>query len=172
MEVDTAYCQMAMWITDLVIRSERPTMLVGPMQGALLAVSEMVRRVQAPVCYRLVKVSLYDAKNQAGENATFDFWPISEFELGRYDFIVVDDVAESLRTFEAMKERLAVREANVLLTTLINKPTKKRSPDLRPDFSTLMANEDEWLIGEGMNSGDSFEGEACRSVRGVWVKDN
>src|SRR5690606_14109937 len=111
--VDVAYDKMADWATFTVKQNQRPTMLVGPMQGALFALEAMLDRIQAPVCYKQVKVSLYDANNQAGEGATFDYWPIEESDLTEYDFIVVDDVAESLRTFSAMKERLEVRRARV-----------------------------------------------------------
>ena len=145
-------------------------MLIGPMQGAMLVTAEMVRRIRAPKCYRMVTVSLYDASNEAGENATFDYWPITDEELEKYDFIVVDDVAESLRTFVAMRDRLAVRGAAVRLTTLVDKPTSKRVPNLRPDFISFTAGPVAWLLGEGMNDGPSFEGEAARCVPGVWEK--
>ena len=149
-------------------------MLVGPMQGALLVLSEMIRRIDSvdeKFVYRMVKVSLYDAANQAGQSATFDYWPITDAELSEYDFIVVDDVAETLRTYVAMKERLAACGAEVQLLTLIDKPVANRVEGMRPDFAPLLAGPDAWLIGEGMNDGSSFMGEAWRCEKGVWVRN-
>ena len=120
----------------------------------------------------MVGVSLYDAANQAREAANFDFWPITDEEHHAYNFIVADDVAETLRTYAAMRERLMAYGAEVALTTLVDKPVKKRVPDLHPDFAPLFARPDEWLIGEGMNSGDTPAGQAMRSLKGVWVLDS
>lgn len=168
--VDVAYDKMAAWARGIIKQSDRPVMLIGPMQGALFALSALARRIREPVCYRQVKVSLYNASNQADGSPRFHLWPIKKKDLGNFHFIVVDDVAESLMTFEAMLRRLNVRGANVYLTTLVDKPTEKRVAGLRPDFSPLTASEDEWLMGEGMDSGGSFEGEAARCVPGIWVK--
>lgn len=169
--VDVAYSKMASWLTETILDSPRPVMLVGPMQGALLVLSEMIRRIDAKFIYRAVKVSLYDAANQAGQSATFDYWPITDAELSEYDFIVVDDVAETLRTYVAMKERLAAHGAKVQLLTLIDKPVANRVEGMQPDFAPLLAGPDAWLIGEGMNDGSNFAGEAWRCEKGVWVKN-
>jgi|GEM_PF-6882051 len=169
-DCQNAYAEMAAWIDGRIRANKRPTMLVGPMQGALLVLTEVVRRTKEKKTYRMVDVVLYDADNKVGEAATFTHWPISEEDLGIYDFIVVDDVAESLRTYAAIRQRLAARKASVELTTLVDKPVEKRVTGIHPSFAPLKATEDEWLVGEGMNDGDSVEGQQWRCMPGIWVK--
>ncbi len=169
-DVDAAYASMSIWVSGIIQKNKRPTMFVVPMQGALVVAASVLRGLTQQASYTCVKLRLYDAQNEMGERVNFDYWPISEVDLATYDFIFIDDVGESLRSFAAGRERLAVKGAEVRLLVLVDKPVPHRVRGLKPDFAPLSAGANDWLIGEGMNDGDGVEGQQWRLERGIWAK--
>jgi hypoxanthine-guanine phosphoribosyltransferase len=161
---------MASWADDVITNSDRPVMFIVPLQGALIVGGAVLRKKKRPAGYHGIKVSLYDAANQIGKRANFDYWQVTEEMLSTYNFIVIDDVGESLNTYQAIRERLMVHGAEVKRLVLVDKPVLHRVKGLQPDFAPLTAGPHDWLVGEGMNDGDSVNGQRWRPRTGVWAK--
>lgn len=169
-QVNAAYDAMAAWADNVVRTSQRPIMFIVPVQGALIVSMNVIGRLCLPSTYKVVAVSLYDAANNVGERVNFDHWPLTEADLETYSYIFIDDVAETLRTGQAVCDRLTVRGASVWILTLVDKPVPLRVEGLQPDFAPLKAESSAWLVGEGMNDGDTVEGQQWRTRKGVWRK--
>lgn len=166
-----AYNQIGGWNNNQIRREKRPWMFVVPMQGAAIILGEMSYRIEEDCTYRAVDVTLYDENDRLLPEPRFDYWPIEDWELKEYAFCWLDDVADSMQSFAAGRERLAAHGAPVHSAFLVDKTTSKRLPGYTPGCAPLQAEESDWLVGEGMNTGKGVEGQRWRMRRGVWVKD-
>ena len=135
---------------------------------ALFSLAAVARNVDQPVTFKIIAVRTYDENNQPCE-PIFDYWPITDDDLETYDFIVAEDIADTMVSFRATRKRLVTRGADVKFTSLVNKQTSRRIPGFKPDSAPLQAEEGEWIVGEGMNTGNSVQGLQTRCTQGIWV---
>lgn len=128
-------------------RGRRP-LLVGVLTGAVVFLSDLMRRMQMPVCIDFVQVESYgDATVSSGRvKITKDVERPVEGE----DVIVVEDIVDTGRTLAFLVEHLRARGARtVRVCALLNKPSR-REVQVQVDYVGFDI-PDEFVVGYGLD---------------------
>lgn len=132
---------------------ERPLLLVGVLRGALLFMTDLVRRVPISVEYDLISVSSYG--NGTAPGAVRLVKDLEKPIEGR-DVLLVEDIIDTGYTIEYLRRSFAARKpASFRVCTLVDK-VARREISTTIDYTGFTLEEDEFIVGYGMDYAELY----------------
>ena len=135
---------------------ESPTILVGLLNGSVVFLSDIMRRLYlygvTPEVDFMVVSSYKDAHASQG---TIEIIQDIRSGVEGKTVIVIDDIADTGLTLREVKRALEKRNPARLLTcVLLNKPSRRKF-DVQPDYSAFTV-DDVFVVGYGLDSASRF----------------
>ena len=135
---------------------ESPTILVGLLNGSVVFLSDIMRRLYlygvTPEVDFMVVSSYKDAHASQG---TIEIIQDIRSGVEGKTVIVIDDIADTGLTLREVKKTLEKRNPARLLTcVLLDKPSRRKF-DVQPDYSAFTV-DDVFVVGYGLDSASRF----------------
>jgi hypoxanthine phosphoribosyltransferase len=127
---------------------QRELVLVCILKGAFMFLSDLVRRLRMPVQLDFVRLASYGsgAKTSGRVEITKDI----EISIEGKDVLVIDDIIDSGRTVQFLKDRLALSKPNsIKVCTLLDKKAR-REVEMEADY-VGRAIDDVFVVGYGID---------------------
>jgi len=129
--------------------------LVGVLKGSLFFVADLVRAIDLPVRYELLRVSTYGAERSPQRPP--EVLLAADLEIKGRHLIVVEDIADSGYTIDAVRRTLlAESPASLKVCVLLDKPARRRVP-VPLDYVGFEI-EDRFVVGYGLDHGERYRG--------------
>ncbi len=127
----------------------RELTVVCILQGGLILMADLLRRVQLPLLIETISVASYHGGTESSGTVTFNQTRLPDLS-GRH-VILLDDILDSGRTLHAIRERLDAecRPASVRLCVLLQK-RKARACNVSADYVGFEI-DDEFVVGYGLD---------------------
>ena len=127
---------------------EMPT-VVCILQGGIILMADLLRRIQLPLLIETISVSSYHGGTESSGVVTFNQTTLPN--LKGKPVILLDDILDTGRTLQAIRRRFIneAGAASVTLCVLLNKK-KNRSSDINADYIGFDIG-DEFVVGYGLD---------------------
>lgn len=127
----------------------RDLTVVAILQGGLVLMADLLRRVQLPLRIETISVASYHGGTESSGTVTFLQTRLPDLN-GRH-VILLDDILDSGRTLHAIRERLELecQPASVRICVLLRK-RKQRSCIVESDYTGFDI-DDEFVVGYGLD---------------------
>jgi len=123
------------------------------MTGALIFTADLVRRLPFKLSLELIAVSSYPGRATESKGARID--SALPDELAGKHVVVIDDILDSGRTMDLVRERVQLRRpASVRSAVLLDKRAR-REVDVRCDYAGFEI-PDEFVVGYGLDYGGLY----------------
>ena len=150
--------QIASIVRDLASRisgdyGQKELVLVCVLKGAFMFLSDLVRHLQMPVQIDFVRLASYGSgMNSSGRiEITKDI----EVSVEGKDVIIVEDIIDSGRTIQFLKERLALsKPRTVKVCTLLDKKAR-REVEMEADYVGKEV-DDVFIVGYGIDFNEAY----------------
>jgi hypoxanthine phosphoribosyltransferase len=131
----------------------REILVIGVLKGALLFISDLVRRLTIPCTMDFMAVSSYGASTHS--SGVVRILKDLDAPIAGKHVLVVEDVVDSGLTLSYLMKNLRSREpASLELCTLMTKPASKRVPVEMKYVGFAMP--DEFVVGYGLDFDEHF----------------
>lgn len=130
----------------------RPITMLGIMTGSVVLLADLIREFDMPLRVGVLQASSYRGGTTRGElivNAAL----LPDVE-GR-DVLLVDDIFDTGRTLEAIREHVVQLGAISVRTTVLLRKRGRQEVTLEPDFVGFEI-PDEFVVGYGLDYGDEY----------------
>jgi hypoxanthine phosphoribosyltransferase len=132
---------------------KRPLLLVGVLRGALVFMTDLVRRILIPVEYDLISVSSYG--NGTAPGAVRLVKDLEKPIEGR-DVLLVEDIIDTGYTIEYLRRSFTARNpASFRVCTLVDK-IARRERTTTIDYAGFPLADDEFIVGYGMDYAEMY----------------
>ena len=122
--------------------------LVGILKGSIMFMAELAKNIKLDCTLEFMDVSSYENGTQSSGNVKI----IKDLDtdITGKEVLLVEDIIDTGRTLDALKESLIKRGANsVKIITLLDKP-ERREIEIKPDRSGLKI-PNEFVVGYGLD---------------------
>jgi len=131
----------------------RPPILVCVLRGAMVFMSDLVRRIPTEVEYDFICVASYGHGTSPG--AVRLVKDLDRPIYGR-DVLIVEDIIDTGHTIDYLRRGFAAREpASLRICTLIDKRVRREVP-VEIDYVGFTLDEDEFIVGYGMDYAELY----------------
>lgn len=131
-----------------VTEPEGHIVLVPVMTGAIVFVSDLIRRLPMKLSLGLLAVSSYPGRATASRGAVIDSELPASFE-GRH-VVVIDDILDSGRTLRLVSDRVRERGPASVRTMVLLDKRSRREVDIEPDYAGFVV-PDAFVVGYGLD---------------------
>ena len=148
-QIDELTTRIAKQITEDYKDSTKKLVLVCILKGSLLFTAELMKKLDIPVEVEFMKVSSYGVHTESTGviNIHVD---LMRDDLDECNFILVEDIVDSGRTFDHLiRYFIAKGAASVKTCTMLDKPSR-RVVELVPDYIGVEI-PDEFVVGFGLD---------------------
>ncbi len=136
--------------------------VVAVMNGALLFVSDLLRRVPLPLKLDCISVASYHGGTASSGTVVFD--QLSMPDVSGRHVLIVDDILDSGRTLHAVCEKLrAEAEPLSVRICVLLKKDKIREKPVDADYVGFEI-EDEFVVGYGLDFDERYRNLPCIGV--------
>jgi hypoxanthine phosphoribosyltransferase len=150
--------QIASIVRDLASRisgdyGQKELVLVCVLKGAFMFLSDLVRHLEMPVQIDFVRLASYGSgmKSSGRIEITKDI----EVSVEGKDVIIVEDIIDSGRTIQFLKERLALsKPRTVKVCTLLDKKAR-REVEMEADYVGKEV-DDVFIVGYGIDFNEAY----------------
>lgn len=123
-------------------------LVVGILKGSLYFMADLTRCIDLPLKVDFLAVSSYGGGTRS--SGAVKIIKDIDIDLQGYDVLLVEDILDSGRTLEYVKNMLSARGANsISIVTLLDKPDR-RVEDIHPDYVGCDV-PDEFVVGYGLD---------------------
>jgi hypoxanthine phosphoribosyltransferase len=132
---------------------QRELVMVCILKGAFMFLSDLVRRLQIPVQVDFVRVASYGSgmKTSGRVEITKDI----EISVEGKDVLIIEDIIDSGRTVQFLKDRLALSKPNsIKVCTLLDKKAR-REVEMKADYVGREI-EDVFVVGYGIDFDEAY----------------
>lgn len=134
-------------------RGKRPVM-VCILKGGAVFFTDLVRAVDLPVSMEFMAISSYGSATKT--SGVVKVVKDLDNDIVGKDVIIVEDIVDSGVTLNYLKGMLEHRgAASIKIVTLLDKPARRRVPDLKVDFSCFNI-PDEFVVGYGLDYDQAY----------------
>jgi len=131
----------------------RPLLLVGILRGALIFMSDLIRRIPTAVEVDLINVSSYG--NGTAPGAVRLVKDLERPIEGR-DVLIVEDIIDTGYTIEYLRRTFAARNpASIRICTLVDKVARRETP-VDVDYVGFALEQDAFVVGYGMDYAELY----------------
>ncbi|HTI51533.1 MAG TPA: hypoxanthine phosphoribosyltransferase [Planctomycetaceae bacterium] len=131
----------------------RPLTVLGVLNGSLIFLADLIRRLDFPL-----RVGLVQASSYRGAATSPGALEISENGLGDLDgrdVLLLDDIFDTGRTLAGLLGRLERKRPRTLRTVVLLWKTERREVDITPDFHCFKI-PNLFVVGYGLDYQDDF----------------
>lgn len=135
--------------------------VVGILKGAVIFMSDLVRRITVPVRLDFMAVSSYGSSTESSGVVRI----LKDLDRGveNKDILIVEDIIDSGLTLKYLIENLEARKVNsVRVCTLLDKPVRRKTP-VTVHYNGFVI-PDEFVVGYGLDYDDRY-----RHLPGIYV---
>lgn len=126
---------------------------VGVLKGAWIFLADLVREIERPITVDFIRASSYGNATQT--SGTVRILKDIEVDIRGKHVLLVEEIVDSGRTLNFIKERLAGGGAlSVKIASLLDK-RERREVDCMPDFCGAIV-PNHFLVGYGLDWGESY----------------
>lgn len=140
---------------------DKNLIVVGILKGAVIFMSDLVRKITVPVQFDFMAVSSYGSSTESSGVVRI----LKDLDKGieNKDVLIVEDIIDSGLTLKYLVENLEARRANsVRVCTLLDKPARRQIPvTIHYNGFTVP---DEFVVGYGLDYDDKY-----RHFPGIYV---
>jgi hypoxanthine phosphoribosyltransferase len=129
----------------------RPLTILGVLTGSMILVSDLVRRIDAPLRVGLIQASSY--RGRSTEPGTLSINTALLPDIAGRDVLLVDDVYDTGRTLEAVVAELKRFAPASVRTAVLLLKEGRRACDLLPDYFCFKI-PDVFVVGYGLDYND------------------
>ena len=132
----------------------RDLTVIAVLNGSILFVADLMRRIQLPLRLGCIRVSSYHGGTESSGTVTFDQNSLPDCE-GRH-VLILDDILDTGRTLHAIRHRLRAETSalSVRICVLLRK-AKVRSEELDADYVGFDIG-DEFVVGYGLDYREQY----------------
>ncbi|MBI5815718.1 MAG: hypoxanthine phosphoribosyltransferase [Nitrospinae bacterium] len=133
-----------------------PTLLVGLLNGSVVFLSDLMRRLYAYGVHPEVDfIAASSYKHGTESSGIVEIIQDTRLSIEGKTVVLVDDVVDTGLTLSEVKKLLEAKNpARVLTCVLLDKPSRRKI-DITPDYSAFTI-DDVFVIGYGMDAGDRY----------------
>ena len=150
-QIDEGVSRLAAEIS--VFYAGRPLTILGVLNGSIVLVADLIRRMDFPLRVGLVQVSSYRGPSPAPEPPQFDLSNMPDVQ-GR-DVLLVDDIFDTGHTLAGLVERLRQAGAESIRTAVLLRKHGRRAVSLVPDHVGFEI-PNEFVVGYGLDYRDAY----------------
>ncbi|MHB8900079.1 MAG: hypoxanthine phosphoribosyltransferase [Thermoguttaceae bacterium] len=129
---------------------DQQVLVIGVATGAIVFLSDLVRRLQMPVHLELVHVKSYRGAATRPGRLDIHLLGLAEEAVRGRRVLVVDDIFDTGRTLEALRARLLECGASDVKTAVFLEKAARRETEMRPDYVGLQV-PDRFVVGYGLD---------------------
>lgn len=130
---------------------DNPPICIGLLKGSVPFLAELIKHINIDIEIDFMDVSSYSGTEQNDVRIIKDL----ETPIRDRDILVVEDIVDTGRTYEKVKELLFAKGAkSVKIVSLLDKK-ERREVDVTPDY-TGFAIPDEFVIGFGLDYNEKY----------------
>jgi len=127
---------------------DRDLTVISVLQGILMFVADLLRRIPLPLKLDCLSVASYHGKVQSSGEVGFK--QVALPDVGDRDILVLDDILDSGFTLAAVRKALeTARPHSIRICVLLSK-TKQRTREVAADYVGFEI-EDEFVVGYGLD---------------------
>ena len=132
----------------------RELTVIAVLNGSILFVADLMRRIQLPLRLDCLSVSSYHGGTESSGTVTFD--QISMPEVAGRHVLILDDILDTGRTLHAIRKRLHAEASalSVRICVLLRK-AKVRAEELDADYVGFDIG-DEFVVGYGLDYREQY----------------
>ena len=132
----------------------RELTVIAVLNGSILFVADLMRRIQLPLRLDCISVSSYHGGTESSGTVTFDQTSLPDV-AGRH-VLILDDILDTGRTLHAIRKRLheAASALSVRICVLLRKE-KVRAEELDADYVGFDIG-DEFVVGYGLDYREQY----------------
>ncbi|HEX3015534.1 MAG TPA: hypoxanthine phosphoribosyltransferase [Desulfobacteria bacterium] len=128
-------------------------LVVGILKGAIIFMSDLVRKIKTPLTLDFMAVSSYGASTES--SGVVRIMKDLERSIDNYHILIVEDIVDTGLTLKYLLENLRTRgPKSVKVCTLLDKPGR-RKVDVHPDYNGFSI-PDEFVVGYGLDYDEQF----------------
>jgi hypoxanthine phosphoribosyltransferase len=131
----------------------RELVLVCILKGAFMFLSDLVRHLRIPIQVDFVRLASYGSgmKTSRKIEITKDI----EIPIGKKDVLIIEDIIDSGRTLQFLKDRLALlNPRSVKVCALLDKKAR-REVEMEADYLGIEV-EDNFIVGYGIDFNENY----------------
>ena len=154
--IDKRITEMAAEIDKYYADSERALVLMCTLNGAVVFLTDIMRKLTVDCEIDFMKVSSYGHGTVSGGKVNI-LLDCSKADLSNTDILIVEDIIDSGRTLNYLMEYFRFKgAASVRLCALLDKPSR-RIPgiNVKPDYVGFEI-PDEFVVGYGLDFADRY----------------
>jgi len=142
----------------------REIFLIAVLKGAFLFVSDLARKISAPVVIDFVRLASYGSETSS--SGLVEIRKDLELSIKGKDVVIVEDIVDSGRTLETLYHKLLQREPRSLkICTLIDKRSR-REVEIDADY-VGMTLDDGFIVGYGLDYDEKY-----RNLPDIYLVEN
>lgn len=127
---------------------DKNLLVVGILKGSVYFMADLTRYIDLPLKLDFLAVSSYGSGTRS--SGAVKIIKDIDINLEGYDILLVEDILDSGRTLDYVRNLLSARGANsISIVTLLDKPAR-RVVDLTPDYVGCDV-PDEFVVGYGLD---------------------
>lgn len=130
-------------------------LVIGVLKGAVIFMSDLIRRIDVPLQIDFIQVSSYGSDTKSSGNLDFKLKLSDEYDFKSTDILVVEDIIDSGRTLKELTINLLKRGAKSVETcVLLDKPLR-RVIEYTPDYIGKVI-PDLFVVGYGLDYAEKY----------------
>ncbi len=131
----------------------RPLMIVAVLTGSLVALADLIRRIQIPHRVGLVQASSY--RGATTRNTTLVLNESFAPDVVGRDVLLLDDILDTGQTLAALAEHLRDRGASRVRTAVLLRKIGRQVVPIEPDYIGFTI-PDVFVVGYGLDYNDDY----------------
>jgi hypoxanthine phosphoribosyltransferase len=128
--------------------SDRELTVIAILTGALLFMSDLIRRVPLRLTLNCLSVASYHGKRQTSGEIFFK--ELSVPDVSGQDVLILDDILDTGRTLEAVRKKLEAAGPRSIRACVLLSKTKQRARNVNVDYIGFEI-DDEFVVGYGLD---------------------
>jgi len=131
----------------------RELVLVCILKGAFMFLSDLVRHLQIPIQVDFVRLASYGSgmKTSGKIEITKDI----EIPIGKKDVLIIEDIIDSGRTLQFLKDRLALLNPRSIKVCALLDKKARREVEMEADYLGIEV-EDKFIVGYGIDFNENY----------------
>ena len=126
----------------------RELTVIAVLNGSLMFVADLVRRIPLPLKLDCLSVASYHGKAQTSGEVIFK--QVALPDVAGQDVLILDDILDSGHTLAAIRDKLETANPRSIRVCVLLSKSKQRARDVEPDHVGFEI-EDEFVVGYGLD---------------------
>ncbi len=146
-QIEKRIVELSQWV-DETYKGSKDLVLIGLLKGSVPFLAQLIKTIETEHMLDFMTISSYGGGVSNSGNIKIIMDLITDIK--NKDVLIVEDIIDSGRSLEKIKENLILRNPKSLkIVTLLDKPSNRKA-DIEADISGFIV-PDEFLVGFGLD---------------------